>query len=81
MVLLPSLRGLCVDLMESTYDYVLLSLIPGHIISPCRLVQDRELQLTDGTRLMEERKYQAAMEAAGLTAQQMEERYCISCCR
>lgn len=42
-----------------------------------RLVQDRELQLTDGTRLMEERRYQAAMKAAGLTTQQMEKRYHI----
>ena len=40
-----------------------------------RLVQDRELQLTDGTRLMGEGRYQAAMQAAGLTPDQMEERF------
>lgn len=40
-----------------------------------RLVQDRELQLTDGTRLMGEGRYQAAMQAAKLTPDQMEERF------
>ena len=37
----------------------------------CRLIQDREISLMDGTRLVGRDRYQKAMEASGLTPELM----------
>ena len=39
-----------------------------------RLIQDRELDLLDGTRLLSQERYTAARVAAGLSEEEMEER-------
>ena len=41
----------------------------------CRLVQDRELSLLDGTRLLSQERYTLARTAAGLSEEEMAERY------
>lgn len=48
--------------------------------SAWRLIQDREISLMDGTRLVGEERYQKAMEASGLTPESMAERWVLRAC-
>ena len=42
-----------------------------HFLCNIRLIQDREISLMDGTRLVGKERYQKAMEASGLTPELM----------
>lgn len=56
-----------------TYAECILNYIPMCMF--CRLVQDRELSLLDGTRLLSQERYTLARTAAGLSEEEMAERY------
>ena len=44
-------------------------------LSSCSLIQDRSLNLMDGTRLLDLERYEAAKQAAGLSDHEMSLRY------
>lgn len=44
-----------------------------------RLVNERELELFDGTRLLPKEKFDAICTKTGFTAQQLKERYVLAC--
>ena len=43
----------------------------------CRLINERELQLFDGTRLLSTERFESVKEETGLTDQQLAEKYAI----
>ena len=45
------------------------------VVCGYRLIQDREVDLTDGTRLLRHDRFNKSMKASGLTEQEMKERY------
>ena len=45
------------------------------VVCGYRLIQDREVDLTDGTRLLRHDRFNESMKASGLTGQEMKERY------
>ena len=45
------------------------------VVCGYRLIQDREVDLTDGTRLLRHDRFNESMKASGLTEQEMKERY------